>query len=210
MEQILYFFGGVANLIAAIGGSLCAIFIGMAGIQWMMAGGDVQKVSQARMSVIGAIVGLAIVGTSFVIPDAVNQMVLRPSGANVETVGSGFNCDRVFKNQLVTQRTVGTPVEMNILVRRIQATMRACTQEFWDPRVTDYGGNSHACYDDHIGDSKIPKGLQDPGTNGPRRSSGRDRDNNLVVYFITDGRRPSDSAKCWLYISRLKIWDQTY
>ena len=60
--------------IALVGGALSAIFVIWAGFQWMTASGDPQKMAQARMSLIGTIVGICIMGVGFIIP-SVNQRV---------------------------------------------------------------------------------------------------------------------------------------
>ena len=211
MEPILYLFGGVANFVAALGGALAAIFIGWAGIQWMMASGDPQKMGQARMSVIGTIVGLVLVGGSFIIPDAINERILRPAGTNLETSGPGLDCDRSLKNTLVRNRWASSPDRMMIVVRGIQARVPECNPNLWDPDIPELaaGAGCSSVGVTRIGSSDVPKGLEKPGSNEVRAWSGRDDDNNILVKF-SSSKRPADSASCWLYVSRLKIWDQTY
>ena len=48
MEALVQMFGGAATLIAVLGGAMATIFFAWAGIQWMMASGDPQKIGQAR------------------------------------------------------------------------------------------------------------------------------------------------------------------
>ena len=212
-------FGGVANLIAAIGGAIAAIFIGWSGIQWMMASGEPQKISQARMSLIGAVVGLIVVGASFIIPDAINERVLRPSGVHSVVTSAGVNCDRVLKNNLVSSRWASDAVRMQTVVKAIQSQMEGCSPDLWDPKIlgtfdgacsgAPHGPSTGVAY---IGQSRVPKGLQLPGSaNRVRYGSGRDSDNNIFVDFTVDREtRPSDGAKCWLFVSRLRVWDQKY
>ena len=45
----------------------------------------------------------------------------------------------------------------------------------------------------------------------PRTTSGRDSENNIIVYWADDvAERPSDAASCWLYFSRLRSWDENF
>ena len=212
MEPILYLFGGVASLIAVLGGSIAAIFVAWSGIQWMMAGGDPQKISQARASIIGTMVGLVLVGSSFIIPDAINQRILRPSGAHSVMTSAGVDCDGALKNNLISARWAGNAPRMQRVVQSIQSQIDGCSSEIWHPVI--YDGVNGSCSGHaltQIGSSKIPKGLLMPGSmNRLKWGSGRDSENNIFVDFGGFDDGPSDSADCWLYVSRLKIWDRSY
>ena len=66
-----------------------------------------------------------------------------------------------------------------------------------------------------VGDQAFPSGLARKTTTGdkyyPRTSSGRDSENNIIVYWADDvAKRPSDAASCWLYFSRLRSWDENF
>ena len=209
MEQLLYLVGGVANLIAIVGGALAAVFIGWAGIQWMMAGGDPQKMSQARLSVVGVVIGMLLIGSSFLIPDAVNQRILRPAtGVGLENV-PGIDCDRIFKRALITDRTASHWGGMQRLIRQVQSQVASCSPEMWNPSVELIMGGTCTESQVRIGQSPIPPGLRRAGTNAYRNHSGRDNENNILVMFRNDFP-PADGSSCWLYTSRLKIWDQAY
>ena len=69
MEELSTIFGNVGILVAALAGGISLVMFGFAGIQYMTAQGDPQGMSRAKMSVIGAVVGLAIAGLAFVMPD---------------------------------------------------------------------------------------------------------------------------------------------
>ena len=64
----------------------------------------------------------------------------------------------------------------------------------------------------------MPRSLYDGfvvDTNKIRGSSGRDSDNNILVYWNNGaatrvGVSPADASECWLYVSRLNVWDQSY
>ena len=64
-----------------------------------------------------------------------------------------------------------------------------------------------------IGDLTIPRSLYtgfDPLDGHAPDHSGRDSDNNIIVYWsATAGSTPADASKCWLYVSRLNVWDET-
>ncbi len=64
-----------------------------------------------------------------------------------------------------------------------------------------------------VGSQKVPRGLRDQNADDQlvRSSSGRNSDNDIIVYWSnTDALRPSDGAKCWLYVSRLRTWSENY
>ena len=221
METVLFIFGGIANLVAIFGGSLAAIFVAWAGIKWMMSSGEPQKISEARSSLIGVIIGLLIVGSSFLIPDAINQRLIRPAtGVSLQGV-VGLDCDRVLQNQLVRTRTASDSARINVLIKQVQASKEGCGIDNWSPVVSPvravltYTGYDPAkdgtrCAGAEIGQTDVPRGLQEPGGgNAVRTTTVRDADNNLMVYFNLDSK-PSDGASCWLYHSRLKIWDRAY
>ena len=62
-----------------------------------------------------------------------------------------------------------------------------------------------------VGASQVPRGLRhgNVDTGFVRAKSGRDSDNNIIVYWSATNR-PSDGAKCWLFISRLRTWSENY
>ena len=68
MEELSTIFNNVGLLVAALAGGISLIMFGFAGIQYMTAQGDPQGMGRAKMSVIGAVVGLAIAGLAFVMP----------------------------------------------------------------------------------------------------------------------------------------------
>ena len=206
---------GTATLIAVLGGAISTIFFAWAGIQWMMAAGDPQKISQARMSLIGAAVGLIIVGAAFIVPEVISERIIEPAGGT-----AGLSCDRVLKNQFVFQRAASTAERMNAVIKQIQAQRAECASDIWGPIVWEATPDFQAagCIPDDagefatIGDTDVPRGLEIPGDNlegAVSLVSRRDADNNIIVHWdFAD--RPTDSARCWLYVDRLKTWDQEY
>ena len=76
-------------------------------------------------------------------------------------------------------------------------------------------GDGRALDDMKVGDQVLPNGLARPtGTDDeyvPRSTSGRDSENNIIVYWADDvADRPSDAASCWLYFARLRSWHENF
>ena len=209
MEALVQMFGGAATLIAVLGGAMATIFFAWAGIQWMMASGDPQKIGQARMALIGAAIGLVIVGAAFIVPEVISERIVEPAGGTAIENSAGLSCDRVLKNQLVFQRAASNQQRMNAVIKQIQAQRSECAADIWSPEIIDATTD---CGTATIGDTDVPRGLQqdrgDPASPA-RRVSGRDSENNVIVHFAT-GNLPTDSAECWLYSNRLRTWDQEY
>ena len=65
-----------------------------------------------------------------------------------------------------------------------------------------------------IGTQEIPSGLivgEVKTAAKTRTKSGRDSENNIIVYFNLDvSSRPSDGASCWMYYARLKAWHANF
>ena len=196
---------------------------GFAGIQYMTAQGDPQGMSRAKMSVIGAVVGLAIAGLAFVMPGIISRLIVEPAGGqNVAGDSVGDNCDQLLKNQLVFQRGASTEDRMQEVIRQIQAQRDNCVSELWSPTVLDANnvgttgcwanaGETKRQNDPRVGDLTVPTALFSGPDAGDevRTTSGRDSGNNIIVYWSA-GAGPSDSAVCWLFVSRLNQWDENY
>ena len=233
MEELASVMNNVARLVAVIGGGLSTICFCYAGIQWMTASGDPQKMGQARMALMGAMGGLIIVGIAFIAPRVISQMIIEPVGGVDINTDVGTNCDQILRNQLVFQRGASTAENMNIVIRQIQSQRDSCAIELWDPKAVNDGsslaqpaGDAESCFgatvpavgsgDDEwggqvVGDTKVPRGLHDQNNSEQaiRSGSGRDSDNNIIVYWDED-KRPTDDSKCWLYVDRLRVWDENY
>ncbi len=222
MEALVQMFAGAATLIAVLGGAMATIFFAWAGIQWMMASGDPQKIGQARMALIGAAVGLVIVGAAFIVPEVISERIIEPAGGTAIENSAGLSCDRVLKNQFVFQRAASNGKRMNAVINQIQAQRNECAADIWDPKVADkasaVSGSEAGCLAVRglyqvIGDTDVPRGLHfklvGRNADGVRRISSRDNENNIIIHF-EHKYKPTDSAKCWLYSNRLRTWDQEY
>ena len=104
MEELATIFNNVGLLVAGLAGDISLVMFGFAGIQYMTAQGDPQGMSKAKMSVIGAVVGLAIAGLASEMPGIISRLIVEPAGgANVAGDSVGENCDKLLKDQLVFQ-----------------------------------------------------------------------------------------------------------
>ena len=222
MEELSTIFGNVGILVAALAGGISLVMFGFAGIQYMTAQGDPQGMSRAKMSVIGAVVGLAIAGLAFVMPGIISRLIIEPAGGERIVADSTTDCDQLLRNQLVFQRGASTAGRMNEVIRQIQAQRDDCVSELWNPSAGNRGVSGVAgCWSSaptyanpltgKVGDLTVPRTLYSGFNTGDalRTASGRDSDNNIIVYWLT-ANKPADNAECWLYVSRLNNWDQNY
>lgn len=227
MDELLGVLGNVTRVLAILGGGVAAVTVCFAGIQFMTGAGDPQKMSQARMSLIGTVGGLILVGVAFIIPRFVAETVTDPvGGVPIVEVGSN-NCDQILRTQLVFQTAVSVDSEFIAVIEQIQGSRAECQADAWDPGIgssTRDSGNRDRCFgttgSDHqtgnarIGGQLLPPGLHDGGKPSGlvRGGSGRDAHNNILVYFFETSTTglPNDRSVCWLYVSRLKTWLQNY
>ena len=225
MEELSTIFNNVGILVAALAGGISLVMFGFAGIQYMTAQGDPQGMSRAKMSVIGAVVGLAIAGLAFVMPGIISRLIIEPAGGQNVVSDVGDNCDQLLRNQLVFQRGASTAGRMSEVIRQIQAQRDNCVSELWNPVVSDasailatgcYGAITTPLYASplaaKIGDLTVPRSLYTGftvGTDKIRATSGRDSDNNIIVYWSAT-QPPADASTCWLYVDRLNVWDENY
>ena len=231
MTELSTLMENVARLLAVVGGGISAIAFCYAGILWMTASGDPQKMGQARTAIFGAIGGLVIVGVAFMAPRIISEFVIEPAGGQVIGSDGGVSCDGILRSQLLVQRGASTATRMNQVVSQIQAQRDECPEDVWDPLVVDafpvaadptkcWGGTPAATgipdtegTDGKVGDTQVPRSLrvgnEDVGLIRP--TSGRDSSNNILVFWSGDAaNRPTDSSSCWLYSSRLRTWDENY
>ena len=178
--------------------------------------------SRAKMSVKGAVVGLAIAGLAFVMPGIISRLIIEPAVGQKIVSDAGSDCDQLLRNQMVFQRGASTAGRMNEVIRQIQAQRDDCVSELWNPSVGDHSDDTvTGCFStlpgyenplsEKIGDLTIPRTLYSGFENADpmRATSGRDSDNNIIVYWLDDNK-PADNSECWLYISRLNSWDENY
>ena len=237
MTELSTLMENVARLLAVVGGGISAIAFCYAGILWMTASGDPQKMGQARTAIFGAIGGLVIVGVAFMAPRIISEFVIEPAGGQVIGSDGGVSCDGILRSQLLVQRGASTATRMNQVVSQIQAQRDECPEDVWDPEVGNaavsttpalpgsecFGAvGASGLFQAKVGDTVVPRSLRKGNTDGitglaigadgsVRLTSGRDSDNNILVYWSSEADdRPTDSSTCWLYSSRIRTWDENY
>ncbi len=239
MEELMSIGTNIATLVAIGVSVVSGIIVAFAGFQYATAAGDPQKVGLAKSSFIGAFIGLIIASLAFIGPRIVTDMVIKPVGGVGLETESGLNCDGILRNQLIFQRGASTSDRMNTVIAQIQSRHSECASDVWSPIAGDMGtvtvssgdiavGGHGKCYKAaggvnasadvalmKVGGQDLPESLRrDFGGSGkisPRATSGRDSNNNILVYWHNDvPSRPSDAASCWLYYARLNSWQENF
>ena len=226
MEELMTLFNRVGIFVAVIGGGISLVMFAFAGISYMTASGDPQAMGRAKMALIGAIGGSVVVGLAFIVPGVISRVIIEPSGGQAIEVEVGDDCDQLLRNQFVLTRGASTSSRLQDVIRTVQNQRDACAPELWDPAVYDGSsgaGDAQMCFgatpdtDEGdtatVGNTLVPAGLRAGNDIGGRvrASSGRDSDNNIIVYWSTNSAsRPTDNAKCWLFVRRLNSWSENY
>jgi hypothetical protein len=220
LEELMSIGTNIATLIAIGVATVSAVIVAFAGFQYATAAGDPQKVGLAKSSFVGAFIGLVIASLAFVGPRIVTDMVIKPVGGVALDTQVGLNCDSVLRNQLIFQRGASTKDRMQVVISQIQSQQQECAKDVWKPVAIDLSDSAGKCYSaTHaavaptvVGDQELPDGLK-RGADGAaaRTTSGRDSENNIIVYWADDvPDRPSDAASCWLYFARLRAWHENF
>ena len=203
-----------ARFAAVVGLILAAPLFVWGGYLWMTAMGDPNRSAAARNAVISVGIGMIVIGCAFILPRVISEFVVAPAGGIVFEREPGINCDGMFRQQLIINRTASTPSRMNFLAQRVGSQFEDCNEALWDPKVRDSGHNiQFRCYDRDSGGHdlkfiagvEIPKGLNRQGY----RPSRRDGRNNIMVHFEPT-RPPADGSICWMYVSSLESWVEGY
>ena len=241
MEELMSIGTNIATLIAIGVATVSAVIVAFAGFQYATAAGDPQKVGLAKSSFVGAFIGLVIASLAFIGPRIVTDMVIKPVGGVALDTQVGLNCDSVLRNQLIFQRGASTADRMQVVISQIQSQQQECAKDVWSPEAINLGiettssgninpgpdGKLGMCFQSsggftasveleeiEVGDQSFPRGLARVAGDDkfyPRTTSGRDSENNIIVYWADDvSKRPSDAASCWLYFSRLRSWDENF
>ena len=233
MEELASVINNFARLILYAGGGVFTIAVCVAGFFYMTAFGDPQKQNIARGALVGAFVGVCIMGVSFLAPRIMSQFVLEPAGLEGVANSGNTGCDRTLRSALITQRGVGNSQQVNSMVRAIQAQRASdCNQEIWNPFASIASGTppgpapstaivdgfTSTCADntatvvpETIGNTVTPSTLAEVAKsrfgNSTYGGFARDSASNILVEFDT-GYRPTDGSKCWLYVAQSNYWDQ--
>ena len=233
MQELMTIGTAIATVVAVLVGVVVTIVVAYAGFMYATAAGDPQKTGIAKNAFVGAFIGLIIASVAFIGPRIITDMVIKPVGGVAIESEIGLNCDGILRNQLVFQRGASTKDRMNTVIAQIQSQNEDCSSDVWAPDVVDHGGTGDdatgMCFsstagtafagkddaeDWMVGDQSIAEGLLRKDASdkyAPRTTSGRDSDNNVIVYWSEEvADRPSDGASCWLYFARLRSWHENF
>ena len=234
MQELMTIGTAIATVVAVLVGVVVTIVVAYAGFMYATAAGDPQKTGIAKNAFVGAFIGLIIASVAFIGPRIITDMVIKPVGGVAIESEIGLNCDGILRNQLVFQRGASTKDRMNTVIAQIQAQNEDCSSDVWNPSVVDYdadGDNKTGqCFNSSpgtafedkeaedwiVGDQSMAEGLLrkgqgEEGKYKARDTSGRDSDNNVIVYWAVEiADRPSDGASCWLYFARLRSWHENF
>ena len=235
MEELASVINNFARLILYAGGGVFTIAVCVAGFFYMTAFGDPQKQNIARGALVGAFVGICIMGVSFLAPRVMSQLVLEPAGLEgvAETAGT-TGCDRTLRSALVTQQGLGGATQVNAAIRIIQAQRsRDRNREVWNPFVHVPGIPPGADATSDVSSSGFKDGCGARGAPQPTSVTvgqtdvpsaflavavarvqnatyggfARDAAGNIMVEFAPK-YTPTDGSQCWLHIARANYWDQ--
>ena len=214
MDELVTLLNNIARFLAyGLGAASVIVFI-YAGFVFMTAAGDPQKMSQARMVVFGAFVGLIVAGSAFMLPRIISQAIIEPSGGVAVASQGQVSCDELLKEQLVSQRGANNAARMQEVVGLIQDRAE-CSPEIWALKIDPTAAFSHGVSNGGrgiqaaVGRVRVPSGLRlaNIANAQVRGGSYRDTRGNILVRFGTDpGEAPADGAAAWLYVVRLGNW----
>ena len=227
MEEIVGIFDSIALILMGVIGGVAVISLGIAALLYMNAHGDPQQQQKAKNAFIGAVIGIIMAGLAYVIPGIISDVIVTPAGGeSLRVESTATDCDNLLKTQLVQQVNVNTAARMNTLISSIQSQRENCRTDNWRPRISDLSTavtNTSPttvaqmetdCFDLSPAPAKTADGLRVNRGIVPiglrtgdektwhQLNSGRDRNNNIIVYFQEDetgGNPPGDGASCWLY-----------
>ena len=236
MQELMTIGTAIATVVAVLVGVVVTIVVAYAGFMYATAAGDPQKTGIAKNAFVGAFIGLIIASVAFIGPRIITDMVIKPVGGVAIESEIGLNCDGILRNQLVFQRGASTESRMNVVIAQIQSQNEDCALDVWNPTVLDLDSTATEaddkgnCYgtagtagtagkvtdsaSPKVGTQEIPSGLivgEVKKDALSRTKSGRDSENNIVVYFnLNVASRPSDGASCWMYYARPKAWHANF
>lgn len=215
MTEITSAVNNLTILLIIIGGSLFTLCIAGGAILYMTAAGDPHKQQIARTAMLSSIIGVVILAMAPLAPRILSRFVIEPSGGQALTGGGQTGCDQTLQASLVTQRGVGTALRANSMIRQIQAQRaNECSSDVWDPEIGD-GAALNQCVgpaittsntSNEINGTLVPTSLVNSGNAGGEDSLTRDADGNIMVEFADAPNRPTDTARCWMYLSNADIW----
>ena len=230
MEAIGQLFSGLSLLILAIGAGAFVISISVAGVYYVTAFGDPQKISVAKGALMSSMLGILLMAFAPIAPRVLNQVVFEPAGLGGVVTNAGTGCDSTLRTSLLTQRSVNTASAVNSMISQIQSQRNdECGKTVWDVAVVTAGftepsadsaagtaqdacGHKGSESQMRINNTDLPPSItaivaQRTGGTVDQGAFARDANGNMLMEFVT-GQRPTDGSKCWLYMSSGNFWDE--
>ena len=230
MEAIGQLFSGLSLLILAIGAGAFMISIGVAGVYYVTAFGDPQKISVAKGALMSSVLGILIMAFAPVAPRVLNQVVFEPAGLGGVVTSAGSSCDDTLRTALITQRAVNLATTANSMISQIQSQRSdECNSTVWAPKVIDnkftapandsapgtaqdkcgYKGSNTQM---RIGNTDLPPSLtsivkQRTASGATQGGIARDNAGNMLIEFVS-ASRPTDGSMCWVHMAQGNFWDE--
>lgn len=106
-------------------------------------------------------------------------------------------CDDILRNLLrYHKRHTTTTAAVNAVISELQTSRGdRYYAKVWTPTAVHANQNPGCLANETIGNQYV------------QPQSGRDDDNNIIVYWSKEpARKPAEHANCWLYIATLQTW----
>lgn len=99
-ETLAKYIGGIYKFFVGIAGILAVFMIVIGGVQWLFSGGNASKITSAKETIIGAIVGLLLAVGSYTILYTINPKLVKFPGVGVMVIqpyieDTGLDCQNV-------------------------------------------------------------------------------------------------------------------
>ena len=102
-----------------------------------------------------------IVGAAVIVPEVISDGIIQPASGTVIENAAGLSCDRVLKNQSVSQRAALNAARMNAVIKQIHAQPAECAADMWTLVVVDGAAAAdHCSTDGKTGGSDFPRGCR--------------------------------------------------
>ena len=134
---------------------------------------------------------------------------MEQNGQDTEQPGTD-SCDDILKSRLLFQSDASDAASIQTDILAMQNEHGACAPHLWNPVVTDpTPGDPETCLSwlDGITPDSLPPGLLTTNGTQPIPTSGRDKQNNIIVYWSKKlDEKPAQGGRCWIYHSSSNAW----
>ena len=214
LDGIIQVLGGLVNLLRGLGGVVAVVFLIYAGYLFMSSAGDPQKDARAKGAVIGVVVGLVLIGTSYMVPEAISDTVIEPAGGEAIVVDSGRSCDQHLRRRLGSNPQAYDVGRVQRVIVGIQTQVSGCNEESWSPLV--HSGSALLQVKSVCGAQEnsgvflmsgvpISQSLFSGSAAGNMKAVARNSAGDIFLIF-DDASPPGDGSRCWYYSSSFNAW----